>query len=274
MEDASEDERFSEFLSVHALKLRSVLCVPLMFRGDVKGVLYLDNRFTRGTFQEEDRDILQTFADLGAIALVNIGRWAVISPEVSRSGTFLGALVVLAFVPVAGVAQDPIARAEVSPAGAVTVGQPVTVTVSVFVPTFFQGPPAYSNLEVDDAFVIFNDRGSNLSQRIGRVTWAGQSRSYTIYPQRPGVFEIAAIPVEVRFRGSAGTVVATASPPPLRFCDNACDINGDRMKNIADAVYLLNFLFVMGPPPPPPFPGCGRNDNDALLGCESFIPCR
>jgi transcriptional regulator with GAF, ATPase, and Fis domain len=76
VEDASEDERFQEFLSVNALKLRSVLCVPLLFRGEVKGVLYLDNRFTRGTFQEDDRDILQTFADLGAIALVNSGRFA------------------------------------------------------------------------------------------------------------------------------------------------------------------------------------------------------
>ena len=45
IEDAAEDERFEEFLSVHALKLRSVLCVPLIFRGDVVGVLYLDNRF-------------------------------------------------------------------------------------------------------------------------------------------------------------------------------------------------------------------------------------
>lgn len=76
VEDASEDERFSEFLSVHALQLRSVLCVPLLFRGEVKGVLYLDNRFTRGSFREEDRDVLESFADLAAIALENSGRFA------------------------------------------------------------------------------------------------------------------------------------------------------------------------------------------------------
>jgi len=76
VEDASEDERFSEYLSVHALQLRSVLCVPLLFRGEVKGVLYLDNRFTRGSFREDDRDVLESFADLAAIALENSGRFA------------------------------------------------------------------------------------------------------------------------------------------------------------------------------------------------------
>ncbi|NRA98033.1 MAG: sigma 54-interacting transcriptional regulator, partial [Planctomycetes bacterium] len=75
VEDASEDERFSEFLSVHALQLRSVLCVPLLFRGEVRGVLYLDNRFTRGSFREDDRDVLESFADLAAIALENSGRF-------------------------------------------------------------------------------------------------------------------------------------------------------------------------------------------------------
>jgi transcriptional regulator with GAF, ATPase, and Fis domain len=93
VEDASEDGRFREFLSVNALKLRSVLCVPLLFRGDVKGVLYLDNRFTRGSFREEDRDVLESFADLAAIALENSGRFAAelarqrnLEEEVERRG--------------------------------------------------------------------------------------------------------------------------------------------------------------------------------------------
>lgn len=76
VEDASEDERFREFLSVHALQLRSVLCVPLLFRGTALGALYLDNRFTRGTFREEDYEDLRSFADLAAIALENSGRFA------------------------------------------------------------------------------------------------------------------------------------------------------------------------------------------------------
>ncbi len=63
------------------------------------------------------------------------------------------------------------------------------------------------------------------------------------------------------------------SPPPPRFCDDACDTNGDRMKNIADAIYLFNFLFVMGPAPPPPWPDCGLTKNPKPLGCEQFPGC-
>ena len=60
--------------------------------------------------------------------------------------------------------------------------------------------------------------------------------------------------------------------PPLRSCDDACDTNGDRMKDIADGIYLLNFLFANGPPLPPPWPECGTDDNEEL-DCELFPPC-
>ena len=60
-------------------------------------------------------------------------------------------------------------------------------------------------------------------------------------------------------------------PAPERFCDNACDTNGDLSKNIADAIFLLNHLFIPeSPDPPAPFPDCGRTENDAVLGCDSY----
>lgn len=119
--------------------------------------------------------------------------------------------------PVSAWAQAPIARATLSPSGIVTVGQPVTLTVQVFVPSFFQGAPAYPDLDVDDAITIFNDRGTNISERVGRDTWAGQSRTYTIYPQRVGVYEISDISVEVRYRGADGNTSAIARAPAVRF---------------------------------------------------------
>ncbi len=119
--------------------------------------------------------------------------------------------------PVSAWAQAPIARATLSPSGIVTVGQPVTLTVLVFVPSFFQGAPAYPDLDVDDAITIFNDRGTNISERVGRDTWAGQSRTYTIYPQRVGVYQISDISVEVRYRGADGNTSATARAPSVSF---------------------------------------------------------
>ena len=40
-------------------------------------------------------------------------------------------------------------------------------------------------------------------------------------------------------------------------CQSACDVNGDGSVNIADAIYLFNYVLGGGPPPPPPFPDCG-----------------
>ena len=64
----------------------------------------------------------------------------------------------------------------------------------------------------------------------------------------------------------------TAAPP----CMAACDANGDGeiIGQVADAIYLLNHLFLAGPPPAAPFPGCGPGllDTDPGLGCAARSP--
>ena len=69
--DAQTDERLDTKHSVHAMNLRSVVCVPVGSPTGVLGALYLDNRFQRGLFTVEDRDLLLAFADQVAIALTN-----------------------------------------------------------------------------------------------------------------------------------------------------------------------------------------------------------
>ncbi|MFN0058409.1 MAG: dockerin type I domain-containing protein [Planctomycetota bacterium] len=60
----------------------------------------------------------------------------------------------------------------------------------------------------------------------------------------------------------------------LGTCLDACDGNNDGMVNIADAVYVLNYLFVPGSPPPPaPFPGCGPDPTPDALTCSAFGSC-
>jgi len=57
-------------------------------------------------------------------------------------------------------------------------------------------------------------------------------------------------------------------PPPA--CLAAANTNGDANVDIADPTYLLNHLFVGGPTPVDPFPDCGTSDleTDANLACE------
>ena len=69
--DARSDRRFSENESVHAMKLRSVLAVPIPSPDGVQGALYLDNRFQNARFEESDADLLAAFADQLSIALRN-----------------------------------------------------------------------------------------------------------------------------------------------------------------------------------------------------------
>ncbi|TNF28853.1 MAG: tetratricopeptide repeat protein, partial [Deltaproteobacteria bacterium] len=69
--DAMEDERYRDQLSVHDLRLRSILCLPMIGRGRVLGAIYLDNRFRSSAFSEADLPFMEAFADLAAIALDN-----------------------------------------------------------------------------------------------------------------------------------------------------------------------------------------------------------
>ncbi|MFT7624297.1 MAG: serine/threonine-protein kinase PknK, partial [Myxococcota bacterium] len=69
--DAMGDERYSEYLSINHLKLRSVLCLPMSRQGKVIGALYVDNRFQRNAFSEQDMAFMEAFANQAAIAVTN-----------------------------------------------------------------------------------------------------------------------------------------------------------------------------------------------------------
>lgn len=69
--NASEDERFREFASVHDLQLLSVICLPLRIRGEIEGVLYVDNRLQEGSFSREDLQLLEALCEQASIAIDN-----------------------------------------------------------------------------------------------------------------------------------------------------------------------------------------------------------
>lgn len=67
--EAQRDERFREGRSVHAMQLRSVLCVPIRTSAAVLGALYVDNRFRRGRFGPAQVELLAGFASQVASSL-------------------------------------------------------------------------------------------------------------------------------------------------------------------------------------------------------------
>jgi serine/threonine-protein kinase PknK len=61
----------SAHASIHALKLRSVLAVPLIARGETLGVVYLDDRVRRGAFGPSELAWVRLVAALAAVAIAD-----------------------------------------------------------------------------------------------------------------------------------------------------------------------------------------------------------
>ena len=69
--DAQSEKDLSAFRSVSDLQLRSILCAPFRLKEEVIGVVYLDHRFQKDNFTEEDLHLLDQFGDQAAIAIEN-----------------------------------------------------------------------------------------------------------------------------------------------------------------------------------------------------------
>ena len=74
--NAREDPRFTGQDSVVAHNLRSILCVPLVSKRDVFGVIYADNRIRSGLFTQKDLELLSAFANQASVALQNANLFA------------------------------------------------------------------------------------------------------------------------------------------------------------------------------------------------------
>lgn len=70
-DNASEDPRFADSVSIATYVLRSILCVPLQVKNRTIGVLYVDNRIRAGHFVPDDLDLLTAFANQAAVAIAN-----------------------------------------------------------------------------------------------------------------------------------------------------------------------------------------------------------
>lgn len=70
-DNAQVDDRFTRGESIMILGLRSILCVPIMVKDNLIGVVYVDNRLQVGLFNEGHRDLLAAFASQAGIAIDN-----------------------------------------------------------------------------------------------------------------------------------------------------------------------------------------------------------
>lgn len=79
-------------------------------------------------------------------------------------------------------------------------GQPLIYRVTVLVPTWMPSAPVFPSFEVPDVIVRLPSGASRpVSERIGRETWSGVSRSYRFYPMVPGTIQIPAGSVQLTY---------------------------------------------------------------------------
>lgn len=69
--NAQEDPRFTGQDSIIAFNLRSIMCVPLLLKQKLIGVIYVDNRLRTSIFTNMDLNTLQAFANQTAVAIEN-----------------------------------------------------------------------------------------------------------------------------------------------------------------------------------------------------------
>ncbi len=69
--NAQEDPRFGGQESIVVHNLRSILCVPLIVKDELIGVIYADNRAKTGIFATAELDLLTAFANQAAVAIEN-----------------------------------------------------------------------------------------------------------------------------------------------------------------------------------------------------------
>ena len=70
-DNAYKDDRLQSGQSIAAMSLRSVLCVPLRYKDETVGVVYVDNRLRSGVFEEPEKNLLAAFANQAAVAIEN-----------------------------------------------------------------------------------------------------------------------------------------------------------------------------------------------------------
>ncbi|MBI5206831.1 MAG: diguanylate cyclase [Candidatus Firestonebacteria bacterium] len=71
IENALSDNKFNIHSSVVLNGLKSIICAPIIIRGEILGLIYLDNRFYTGLFRQRDIEILDMICSQSGISIQN-----------------------------------------------------------------------------------------------------------------------------------------------------------------------------------------------------------
>lgn len=84
LEDATASGQFHQDPYVLANEPTSVLCVPLLYKGDIRGALYLENNLTTGAFSPDRVELLQVILGQAMISLENAALYEGLEEKVEQ----------------------------------------------------------------------------------------------------------------------------------------------------------------------------------------------
>jgi signal transduction histidine kinase len=82
--DTSCAERLGFADSLENMGIRSVMCVPLIYKGDLRGVIYVDSLKSPGGFRKDDLNLLTGLGNTAAIAIENARLYSDLEELVER----------------------------------------------------------------------------------------------------------------------------------------------------------------------------------------------
>ncbi len=104
----------------------------------------------------------------------------------------------------------------VEPGGSIVVKQHATFVIEVSTDTWFSGGTRIGRLELDDAIILRREKFAVNSTRVERgKTYTTQRWSISIYPQRPGRYEVPALPLTLSIAGENGATIEGEVTTPV-----------------------------------------------------------
>ncbi|HMR54714.1 MAG TPA: hypothetical protein PKA33_20585 [Amaricoccus sp.] len=111
--------------------------------------------------------------------------------------------------------ETPTISVDLEPDGPVTVGTPVSIAITVLVPTYMPAPPAWPDLQIADAVTRLHGRATQpVTRRIGNASWSGLTRTYEIIPQRAAGYDLADATMTVIWAGADNSPQSATLPVP------------------------------------------------------------
>jgi PAS domain S-box-containing protein len=92
LHDAAHEGQFMRDRYIVATQAKSILCIPLIDRGKLSGILYLENNLTTGAFTPDRLEVLQLLSSQAAISLQNAQFYVELRENEQRLSQFLEAV--------------------------------------------------------------------------------------------------------------------------------------------------------------------------------------